>query len=158
MFDCGCVTFRVTNSCTLNHTTFCCESDHLGNAVLHHFFEIFICFWMCLGIINKGFLGFHVVTIRHQYVRNRGSYQFQFLGVLCLFVLPVCHQIVFTVIGIKVYLKTISWVFWYDRPPFLTGSASVTRIGIGLCIIHSKTNESTQLVYTGLVTFLMSGA
>jgi hypothetical protein len=46
----------------------------------------------------------------------------------------------------------------YHESDMILHIHSVTRIGMGLCIIHSKTNESTQLLYTGCVTFLTLGA
>jgi hypothetical protein len=71
--------------------------------------------------------------------------------------LPVGHQVAFTEIGIKLYLKPSAELSDDDPAPFLTGSASMTRIGIGLCMIHSKMNEYSQLVYTGFVINLTLG-
>jgi hypothetical protein len=73
VFDCGCIIVHVVSGCRRHHTTFCCEFDHFGNAVLHDFFERLICFWVGLGIVNNGFVGFHMVAIWHEYVRNRRS-------------------------------------------------------------------------------------
>jgi hypothetical protein len=71
--------FIIINRCRIDHTTLCCEFDHVGNAVFYYFFQIFICFGVRLGVVNKDFLGFHMVKIRHEYIRNRRSCQFQLL-------------------------------------------------------------------------------